>query len=81
MHVVRRHLRFGAATWLVCHVLAFSALVPRDCCAARMIASAYRVPSARSTPMGAAAGRAAGQFMTSISGSNTGSPLSSTEYL
>ena len=34
MHVVRRHLRFGAATWLVCHVLAFSALLPRDCCAA-----------------------------------------------
>ena len=34
MGVVRRHLRFGAATWLVCHVLAFSALLPRDCCAA-----------------------------------------------
>jgi hypothetical protein len=34
MPVVRRHLRLGAATWLMCHVLAFSALAPRDCCAA-----------------------------------------------
>lgn len=34
MRVVRRHLRLGAATWLACHVLAFSALAPRDCCAA-----------------------------------------------
>jgi hypothetical protein len=34
MRVVRRHLRLGTATWLVCHVLAFSALAPRDCCAA-----------------------------------------------
>ncbi|MGE0360976.1 MAG: hypothetical protein AB7H93_14570 [Vicinamibacterales bacterium] len=34
MRVVRRHLRLGAATWLMCHVLAFSALLPRDCCAA-----------------------------------------------
>ncbi|MGD9904853.1 MAG: hypothetical protein AB7U83_15420 [Vicinamibacterales bacterium] len=34
MRVVRRHLRLGAATWLVCHALAFSALLPRDCCAA-----------------------------------------------
>lgn len=34
MRVVRRQLRLGAATWLVCHVLAFSALAPRDCCAA-----------------------------------------------
>ena len=34
MRVVRRHLRLGAATWLMCHVLAFSALAPRDCCAA-----------------------------------------------
>jgi hypothetical protein len=34
MRAVRRHLRLGAVTWLVCHVLAFSALAPRDCCAA-----------------------------------------------
>jgi hypothetical protein len=34
MRVMRRHLRLGAATWLMCHVLAFSALAPRDCCAA-----------------------------------------------
>jgi hypothetical protein len=34
MRVVRRHLRLGVATWLMCHVLAFSALLPRDCCAA-----------------------------------------------
>lgn len=34
MRVVRRHLRLGVTTWLVCHVLAFSALLPRDCCAA-----------------------------------------------
>ncbi len=34
MRVVRQHLRLGVATWLVCHVLAFSALLPRDCCAA-----------------------------------------------
>jgi len=40
MHVVRRHLRTGAATWLICHVLAFSALLPRDCCAAHAHAGA-----------------------------------------
>lgn len=34
MRVLRRHLRLGAAAWLVCQVLAFSALAPRDCCAA-----------------------------------------------
>ena len=34
MRVLRRHLRLGAATWLICQVLAFSALAPRDCCAA-----------------------------------------------
>ena len=34
MRTVRRHLRRGVTAWLVCHVLAFSALVPRDCCAA-----------------------------------------------
>jgi hypothetical protein len=34
MRAVRRHLRLGVATWLMCHVLAFSALAPRDCCAA-----------------------------------------------
>ena len=43
MRVVRRHLRFGAATWLVCHVLAFSALLPRDCCAAHAHAGAAAV--------------------------------------
>lgn len=40
MRVVRRHLRWGAATWLMCHVLAFSALLPRDCCAAHAHAAA-----------------------------------------
>jgi hypothetical protein len=40
MRVVRRHLRLGAATWLMCHVLAFSALLPRDCCAAHAHATA-----------------------------------------
>ena len=46
MRVVRRHLRFGAATWLVCHVLAFSALLPRDCCAAHAHAGAVPVDQA-----------------------------------
>ena len=34
MRVVRRHLRSGIAAWLVCHALAFTTLVPRECCAA-----------------------------------------------
>ncbi|MBL8137237.1 MAG: hypothetical protein JNL48_11495 [Acidobacteria bacterium] len=34
MSWVRRHLRAGVAAWLLCHALTFSALVPRDCCAA-----------------------------------------------
>ena len=34
MWTVRRHLRRGVTAWLLCHALAFSALVPRDCCAA-----------------------------------------------
>lgn len=34
MTLVRRHLRRGVAVWLTCHALTFSALVPRDCCAA-----------------------------------------------
>lgn len=34
MSFVRRHLRRGVAVWLMCHALAFTALVPRDCCAA-----------------------------------------------
>jgi hypothetical protein len=40
MRIVRQHLRLGAATWLVCHALAFSALLPRDCCAAHAHGSA-----------------------------------------
>lgn len=34
MRAVRRHLRAGVAAWLLCHALTFSALLPRDCCAA-----------------------------------------------
>lgn len=34
MTFVRRHLRRGVAAWLLCHALMFTALVPRDCCAA-----------------------------------------------
>lgn len=34
MSAVRRHLRGGVVAWLVCHALTFTALVPRDCCAA-----------------------------------------------
>lgn len=34
MSAVRRHLRRGVVAWLVCHALTFSALMPRDCCAA-----------------------------------------------
>ena len=45
MRMVRRHLRGGAATWLVCHVLAFSALVPRDCCAAHAHGAAAATPA------------------------------------
>ena len=33
MSFVRRHLRRGVKAWLLCHALAFTALVPRDCCA------------------------------------------------
>lgn len=34
MRMVRRHLRSGVTAWLVCHALAFTTLVPRECCAA-----------------------------------------------
>ncbi len=34
MSLVRRSLRRGVVVWLACHALTFSALVPRDCCAA-----------------------------------------------
>lgn len=34
MRGIRRRLRLSAVVWLVCHVLSFSALLPRDCCAA-----------------------------------------------
>lgn len=53
MILVRRHLRRGVVAWLVCHVLTFTALVPRDCCAAHAHGR-VTTPSA-STPGGAAA--------------------------
>jgi hypothetical protein len=62
MRAVRRHLRLGAATWLVCHVLAFSALAPRDCCAAHAhgVAAVETAPavdhSAHDMPAAPAAG-------------------------
>jgi hypothetical protein len=34
MKVIRRHLRFYAAAWLIFQAASFSTLVPRDCCAA-----------------------------------------------
>lgn len=34
MALIRRHLRRGVVAWLVCHALTYTALVPRDCCAA-----------------------------------------------
>lgn len=34
MIFVRRHLRCGVVAWLLCHALTFTALMPRDCCAA-----------------------------------------------
>ena len=34
MSLFRRHLRRGVVVWLACHALTFTALVPRDCCAA-----------------------------------------------
>jgi hypothetical protein len=34
MRLVRRHLRGGVTAWLLGHALTFTALVPRDCCAA-----------------------------------------------
>lgn len=40
MTFVRAHLRTSAVAWLVCHVLMFSAVVPRDCCAAHAHAEA-----------------------------------------
>ncbi len=45
MTAVRRHLRAGAVAWLVCHALAFSALVPRDCCAAHAHAARESAPA------------------------------------
>lgn len=40
MQFVRRHLRKGTSVWLMCHALTFTALVPRDCCAAHAHAAA-----------------------------------------
>ena len=34
MKIIRRHMRFYAAAWLVFQAVSFSTLVPRDCCAA-----------------------------------------------
>jgi hypothetical protein len=34
MSLVRRYLRRGAVAWLACYALTFTALMPRDCCAA-----------------------------------------------
>src|SRR5688572_28766677 len=34
MKVIRRHVRFYAAAWLIFQAASFSTLVPRDCCAA-----------------------------------------------
>lgn len=48
MSLVRRHLRRSVVAWLACHALTFTALVPRDCCAAHAHAVA-------SSPDGAAA--------------------------
>lgn len=45
MSAVRRHLRRGVVAWLVCHALTFSALVPRDCCAAHAHAAAAEAAS------------------------------------
>lgn len=42
MSAVRRHLRRGVVAWLLCHALTFTALVPRDCCAAH----AHAAPAA-----------------------------------
>lgn len=53
MSLVRRHLRRGVVAWLVCHVLTFTALVPRDCCAAH--AHAAVAPSGASHHAAAAA--------------------------
>lgn len=52
MTLVRRHLRRGVVAWLACHVLAFTALVPRDCCAAHAHAD---VPAAHAAHHEAAA--------------------------
>lgn len=48
MFLVRWHLRRGVAAWLVCHALTFTALVPRDCCAAHAHAASagHETPSA-----------------------------------
>lgn len=45
MRAVRRHLRAGVAAWLVCHALTFSALLPRDCCAAHAHAAHAAAPT------------------------------------
>ncbi len=41
----RRHLRGGVCVWLVCHALTFSAVVPRDCCAAHSHDAAPAAPA------------------------------------
>lgn len=53
MSLVRRYLRRGVVAWLVCHALTFTALVPRDCCAAHghaALASDETAPSAGDVP-------------------------------
>jgi len=46
MSLVRRHLRRGVAVWLLSHALVFTALVPRDCCAAHRHGDPSTTPTA-----------------------------------
>lgn len=48
MRLIRRQLRRGVVAWLACHALTFTALVPRDCCAAHAHGRAAHEPPVES---------------------------------
>jgi len=60
MNLVRRHLRRGVAAWLFCHALTFTALVPRDCCAAHAHGADWAAAASGEAPCHEAAAPAPG---------------------
>jgi len=72
MRMVRRHLRSGVTAWLVCHALAFTTLVPRECCAAH----GHGPRDAASAPAGDAAPCHDAAPATSVAGGHCDMPAS-----